>query len=250
MHQVGDYTKFIILSTPRSGSNYLSQLLHNHPNIHSIGEIFNPKTVWGNPGEPQWERSLIMKYYRNSLPVHFLKHAVFKRYATSIKACGFRLFYDHIDNTRFTDVAKFIEKCRDIKIIHLIRDNTLRSVISFFIAKKTGEWLLWKKNNRMVNKVYIKPQDCIARLNLLTAWQKKYTTYFPQNPILVAKYEDLSKSPQKTLKNVQKFLGVPERKLKTTMVKQNPQRLETIVQNYQELATALKKTPWSHLITS
>jgi LPS sulfotransferase NodH len=47
------YQKFIILSMPRSGSNYLAYLLNSHPGIVCFGEMYDKRAVQGKPAN-EW----------------------------------------------------------------------------------------------------------------------------------------------------------------------------------------------------
>lgn len=41
--------KFVVLSNPRTGSEYLARLLNKHPDIHCLGEVFAVP-----PGDGVW----------------------------------------------------------------------------------------------------------------------------------------------------------------------------------------------------
>ena len=248
MKSADKYTRYIILSTPRSGSNFLSQLLHSHGRIVSFGEIYNPYTVWGSPAETSWEHSRVMRLYRNLFPQRFLEKRVYRSYASDMAAVGFRLFYDHIDNTRFTCIANRIRESRDIRIIHLVRQNALRTAVSFLIAKKTGTWMLWESRKRDKPSVYIDPDACIRRIAQIQEWQTKYAGFFPDNPMITVTYEHLCTHTRSESAKILKFLRVPPRALVTDMVKQNPFSLREIVTNYSDLNRAVSATRWRHML--
>ena len=104
-----NYTPFILLSTARTGSNLLRSYLNNHPDIHVDWEIFkklnnrNPQKIIDNCWSQQ--------------PKHF-------------KAVGFKLFYGHpFDESDKSSWDSILGK-PNLHIIHLKRQNAIRSFIS------------------------------------------------------------------------------------------------------------------------
>ena len=149
--KIADYQKFIVLSLPRSGSNYLIHFLNSHPNITSYGEPFQPNFLLGNPSRTIFENPLfftIYRHFRNRYPIFFLNHVIFKKYPSTISAVGFKIFYEHADSGKLQHVWSFLKEIPGLKIIHLIRQNILKSYISLLIALRTGEFISCSNTSR------------------------------------------------------------------------------------------------------
>ncbi len=85
-----DYQKFIILSTPRSGSQNLVYFLNSHTNVLSYSEPFQPYFNLGNPEKTLFENPLFFhmyKHLRSKIPLYFLKRIIFKKYPPHISYC-------------------------------------------------------------------------------------------------------------------------------------------------------------------
>lgn len=67
------YTKYVILCAPRTGSNYLAGLLHNHPQVISMSELFEKNIIFGKPGRENLKSKLRYKIIRDVFPLFFLK---------------------------------------------------------------------------------------------------------------------------------------------------------------------------------
>src|SRR5215218_10885959 len=115
-HQVDQ--RFAIVGNARTGSNYLLDGLKTSPSIRMYHEIF-----------ADHNRQVGKDFDR-------VFSTVFQPESKATKMVGFKVFYNHLTAEEW---QKFLT-CKDLKIIHLIRRNRLRTVISLEIAFKTGQW--------------------------------------------------------------------------------------------------------------
>ena len=104
------HVHFVILCMPRTGSTLLHTLLNSHPNIISYGEVLRRNYVRGKQTD--------------------LSADIFKKHQTSIKAIGLKLFYEYRTKQDFKDYYREITRNKNVKIIHLVRENLLDSFIS------------------------------------------------------------------------------------------------------------------------
>lgn len=222
-----DYRKFVIVSDARTGSTLLMALLNNHPEIIAGGEIFKQlkncscKEIW----------------------VDF-----FRKRPRQTKWLGFKLFYDHPWNSKDKEVWNFIENDKEIVVIHLIRENILRSYVSKQIGLKTK---LWTENVHRPHAiktedktVQIDPVKCLANLKEIENLRVQTAQRFSDHKIIPVTYEELNRDKNKVMNRIFKELNVEGRKIMTTMKKQNPEKLEDLVTNYDILKNALIKTKW------
>ncbi len=88
-------------------------------------------------------REMAGKDYDQIFPMLFRKENKY------IKAVGFKLFYDHLTKDEW---GKFL-LYKYLKIIHLTRENCLRTIVSLDIAFKLAQW------SSSVEDKYIQPID-------------------------------------------------------------------------------------------
>lgn len=244
------YQKFIVLSHPRTGSNYVIDLLGSHPSIVTYGELFSPGFLLGSLKPAIVKRWPFIyhayTYIRERFPLVILKHVVFRHYRKKVSAVGFKIFYEHAHTGKSKAVWPFLRETEGLKIIHLKRRNILRSYVSYLIANRTGEFIRFSTNAppRAV-RVKVNIKRCRARFSKIERDRAKFEKYFSGHDILTVWYEDLCARPQQQLRKIQSFLGVSAAPLYSTVVKQNTGPLWEIVSNYRELRKAFARTRWA-----
>ena len=268
-------TRFIILTSPRSGSNLLSNLLHSHQNIVMYPEIFNLFAV------PRTDLDRIF-----TGPQAYLKTFFEKKNLPSKTAVGFKIFYSqaneiqlrpdlnlalclpepgdgwkkkvadfqnylrhHYDTERiakgFKDAWNFLKADASIKIIHLIRKNKLKQFLSLYRASLTDQWKSHDKNTLGDRPLFLKYDDCINFFIKYTSWEREFDKIFRKHDKALIIYEDFEKNKNKVLTEVQDFLGVPLRRdLSTSLEKQARKPLPDAIANYDELKLKFKNSEW------
>ena len=108
----------MIISDARTGSTLLLNLLGFHPYIETEGERF--KNLNGLSQEVIWKD-------------------IFRKRQKKVKYVGFKLFYFHAKEENQW-VWEYLKADKSITIIHLTRNNVLRSSISKKIGLKTRMW--------------------------------------------------------------------------------------------------------------
>lgn len=218
-----NYTKFIILCHPRSGSGLLNSLLNNHLEICSLGEAIvshsNDKSQKSTPF------------------TEYLKKNVFTKKHLSIKAVGIKFFYEHTEKA--PDFVDFILKDKTIKVIILARKDILRGYTSWMIATRTSKWLKVKHSDNLKlneKKTYISPNLFKKYKTLLKNDFEFFQKALENHKTVNVFYEDLVADADKELNKVFHLLNVKPTKLKSLFQKQNPEKLEDLIENYSEVA--------------
>jgi LPS sulfotransferase NodH len=229
-----DYQKFIILARSRVGSNLLISYLNSHPNIHALGEMF------GNN-----HKETVINY-RKANPVKYINELCFREYGSYIKAVGFKIFYYHPVKGESRAIWDELKNMKDLKIIHLKRENILRTHLSRAIAGQTDKWTVTTENNIPVEKkkVVLSKEECLQAFEQTRNWEKEFDEYFSGHQVINMKYEDLITDNNQELERVTEFLNLPLHKLETTLKKQNPEPLNNLISNYPELKEHFKDTEW------
>ncbi|MBB3123531.1 LPS sulfotransferase NodH [Mesoflavibacter sabulilitoris] len=224
-----NYKKFVIISRSRTGSTLLKALLNDHPNIICEGELFKVlndkscKTIW--------------KTFYGKKP-------------KKIQQVGFKLFYYHpFDEDK--QVWDFIKNEKDVTIIHLVRENMLRAFVSQKIGEKTKKWTeninrphKLELDNKKVSLDY---DECLETFTKISSYESQVRKDFRDFNFVELSYEDLNKDKDNAIKPIFKALGVPYKKVKTVMKKQNSEHLYDLIQNYNELLNKFKDTEWEYL---
>ncbi len=252
-HVLPSFTKYIVLSSPRSGTNHLIHLLGSHPAIRSFGELFQPDFLLGNPTPTLLEHPLVFhvfKRYRSKYPVFLLHHFIYRRHYSRMKSVGFKIFYDHAKSEQLAYVWDYLARKKDLKIIHMIRKNSLKALVSFTIAKQTHEFITFTKSQEHTNlRIHLEFEECIRYFRQAQVWQKYYADFFGSHAIHRVLYEDLLQDEQKETTAIQRFLGVPVIKLSSPVEKQNYRSLRDIISNYTTLRSRFARTEYADFFT-
>ncbi|MGF1637692.1 MAG: sulfotransferase [Cyclobacteriaceae bacterium] len=228
------YTRFVIVSHPRSGSTLLHTLLNAHPQIHSRGEILQP--------------------YINS-DIHIdaskLYEHIFRPMSTNIRAVGFKFFFKYFKAPTGKAVVEELCQDKDVRIILLKRKNLLRAIISLEIARKTRKFSSIKDSElraKRLKSITLNPALCLATLQQMELEQKQLIKYFNKKKCLELTYEALVSNQNKTVEVILQHLGLKHRNLFSLLKRQNPEPLDQLVINYDELKKALEGTKWYSML--
>ena len=240
------YQKFIILGHQRSGSSMVNRALKKHPQIAGFGELFIPPQI-GFFIEGYDNNSVKLLALRNKYPIEFIERYVFPSYRDDIRAVGFRLFPDQVDNERLRCVWQWVKEHKDLKIIHLERRNLLATYTSLLIAKTDGYFAIEDKAKRSKTTIAIDPKACLETFRKRKQYSQEIKKCIENHEVLELSYEKMTVDPQGYLKNIQEFLGVDVCDLGIDTVKQEVRPLPTVIQNYDELRQRFLGTEWEYL---
>jgi LPS sulfotransferase NodH len=240
-----DYTRFIILSRGRSGSNFLRGLLNSHSQILTFGELFRVQNSigWEYPGYNLNLQPQNVLRLAQSDPIRFLEEKVFRKYPSHISAVGFKIFYYHARDSQ-QPLWSFLRDQKNLKIIHLKRNNTLRVLLSLKRAFQTNIWT----NNEITEverlKYSLDYEECLGEFIWSETVKKEFDTFFRDSDKIDIFYEDLASGYEIELKRILAFLHVSFENLKPTTYKQSSQPLSEEISNYFELKERFKDSPW------
>jgi len=243
-------TRFVLLASPRTGSNLLGLALAAHPAVVMRGELFHPieaeRKAW-------FEASLqlplpLSDYYRDGAdPVAFVEERVYGgRLPAEKKAAGFKLFYKHLRNSATVGFWDWLVANEDIRIIHLHRKGLLEAFVSYAIAERTHEWL------QFVGRAGsdAPPAPLTIDIDKLKGYIDETTRSFEQaqaafasHPLLTIEYQaDVCGQFEETMRGIEKFLGVESLPLPQRLQKQSKLPVSEEIANFHELHEALEGT--------
>ncbi|HOU98651.1 MAG TPA: Stf0 family sulfotransferase [Bacteroidales bacterium] len=248
------YRKFIVISTQRSGTNLLVNLLRSHSNVVCYTEIFkeNNRPLWCFQKTDSKTYQLAQKY-----PVDYLNHYFFRNYSENVKAVGFKYMYNQLRTQKIKKVIQNFHKEQDL-IIHLKRKNKLRAYLSLKLmeeskisAKLISENELGKFQNKKPSgienfkPVYIKSDELKTYIETTYIAEKQHSELIKNQNHITVFYENLLKEMVKTANQIIINLGLPIEELTILNEKQNKYLLSESILNYAELKKEFAETEFA-----
>lgn len=222
------YQKLVILGRQRTGSSLLMRLLHGHSEVDMQSEVF--RLLQGKKCKTVWNETFSKK-----LPW--------------IKYAGFKLFYNHPDDSNDREVWNLLQKDTKIKIIHIKRENILRTYISKLVAIKTGAWNSRQENEVLDKRVEVNIEHCLEELREIKRLEEEFgQSKFIHHDYMELTYEELTTNTEEQLKRIFNFLELKIEKSNTKKIslkKQNPESLKGLIINYNELKNALEDSEFA-----
>jgi hypothetical protein len=248
--------RFIVLAGRRSGTTLLVESLDSHPDVECRKDVFSIRRRWKR-FQVDVKTGLFYQFRTASLGRRIdylfrrrrLVHAFLEETLSptgGVLARGIRLSYEQV--RKYPDILPWVLE-NDVRVIHLVRDNALKAVVSHFTAKKRG----FAHATSQVARVTLRlpPAGLRAHLEKREREIDRYRALFRDRPCCEVSYESFLARKEEETRRLLGFLGIPRyAPLTSRLVKQNPDSLRDILENYDEIARALRGTPFErHLVT-
>jgi LPS sulfotransferase NodH len=258
--------RHIILTSGRSGSNYLSNTLNQHPQIVNYGEVLASMIIpykfydkckkicrWSvvdylNNVYTSKTFFYTAQFYsayshvRKKKPIHFKKWGKISQLGTK----------DFFLNYRSKNALSFLLEHEEIAIIYLHRENRLRRYLSGVFLRKNR--VVSSEKKLKVAKVHIEPAQMMTYLEILDQEienEKNIISQLKNHHLLPIKYEDYFADENSILTHNQQvfeFLGVEPISVKSRHQKILPQGMADLVENYDEFCACLKNTKYQQYL--
>lgn len=159
------------------------------------------------------------------------------------KAVGFKLMYYELSNAFLNHWLT----SEPVKIIHMVRENVLRILLSHWVAKKRNIWHTESRLDPVC--IRIDPEAIIPMLGELSKMQQLMTERFPASKALRITYEEFCHSPESLGQKVSGFLGIDDEPMVLPRFERTtPMVASDIIENYDELATVLRGTQYEQYL--
>lgn len=230
-------TRFIILAAPRTGSNLLCTLLNSHPQVLCHHELFNPEGIFYALDHRDGSLDFGTLEERDRDPFGFLQRVWGNPAGAS--CVGFKMTRGQNEA-----VMRHLTGDRGILKIVLYRRNRLKTYVSELIARQTDQWEVYSRDDLMAGtprlRVDVGSLEAHSDLNRRFYQDIRDALQAGQQPWLEMVYEDIF-SPSEHVRMLE-FLGAGAAgaELVQSSVKQNDRDLRTLIENYQELESALE----------
>lgn len=253
-------TPFVILTSPRSGSNWLITLLNQHPHMRCSFEVLHNQPDQRTPmvapvaGDQIPDRD--RRYDDTREGADFVRDLYAVPYPSSVRATGFKLFYDQAAGERARSAWTYLARNRDIHVIHLERDNLLAAFVSLQRALRTRVWLHRAEDGSVrppepetvdpeAFRTYVQ-EFRAERAAALTRLDAQRGETDADRPTLTLTYEQLRKGRRRHLSSILRFLGIRPWpwvwRMKDQTAKQAALPLTRSIANHQELVSEFAGT--------
>lgn len=242
--------KAIIVTSQRSGSNFLRYCLQSHPKIMCDGEL-----MIGGPIKPpriieHWRMpTKIYRWLRAGAwnPVRILEDFNAR---TDAEVVMFKAMYNQLRSPR---VHEYLRAHTDIRIIHLRRGNLLKQYVSKTLMgkKRDGRWQPHSKTRLRAVKTHVSPAAAIREMRYVQEQVDLYEKLLSNHKKIDLVYEDMIDGQcltEAAMHAICDLLEVESIPMCCDFVKVNPNKLEMLVENYQELASALAGTEFERYL--
>ena len=234
---------FVLLTAPRSGSNWLLTMLGQHEAVRTFFEVLHedPKKrtpVVGADGT----RTRVCGADEDGAT--FIEDHLFGRwYRPEVRSIGFKQFYGHATIGPSRSVWDYLAHHPTVRVVHLVRKGLLGMFVSHQRATRTQEWLV-RADDASAERPPATPEhvdydefrDWVVELKDQRA---AALGRLRGRPIHTLSYESLRARKQWRLTRLLLFLRVwpwPDvRNLRETTVRQATRPLRERIENYEEL---------------
>jgi LPS sulfotransferase NodH len=241
----------IILTTQRTGSTFLVSCLRSHPDINCITELL----VGAHLEPPAMFRSsrVLTKASRFIMSGGWYPTRAIRRfYASSDKPVTvFKIMYNQAS---IRPTLNYLTRDKAIRVLHLRRRNLLKMHVSQLLMPKKRN-AIWEPHTTEPLPPVTTRVDPAAALEQMRRAREQYDFFeraFAGHPRLRLVYEDLIEDQRLRPaegRRICDFLGVSYRPMHSSFIKLNPDSLEAMVTNYDELASAFTKTEFADHLT-
>lgn len=242
--------KFVVLTSQRSGSTWLVDLLNNHPDISAASELFLGRSTQEDPHGYSFNQ--FYYYKKRTLAIRpFSTFLYLQKFENDAKngAAGFKLMHSQL---RFLLelIPWFV--IRRYRIIRLTRRNHLNKIISAKLRRETNIAHLKDRSGiTQEAEVYLDPQETLNKIQYKERQKKRMdflAEYLP-NPSLYITYNQLRNDCTSAMNKVADFLQVEKQeKWKSKHKKINKKSQEGRLENYLEVKSVLSQTSFKKLL--
>lgn len=244
---------FIVLSTQRTGSTWVIDMLNSHPNILAFSEMFLPNGHGKRFGGAQ-DKVFFDEYkanYPDNQPTgrlleNYLDYLLAPR--KNIQATGFKLMYSQLG--AFPELGALLAS-RNVAVVHLLRNNILDMLISRETAVKRDIFHIRSARPVKPVQVRINTENLLAQLSQELEQRKMARQHMETLGLsyLEVRYEDMV-ATHENFRIILNFLCVNDVRfdLKSPLQKVNAGNRDLLIENYEEVRSALVRTRYESFL--
>ena len=243
--------KYIILTTQRTGSNFLATKISGHSDVQYLGEVFRET---GKMQEvPFSYYSFKRKDFSSRLKSIFSKNTLANEYLDFVfdygekEIVGYKLMVEEL--RKFPELKNALLN-RDIAFLKLKRKNILKRLISFQMAMKNKKWLFKKGEEVKVKTLTLDTKKLISELEENEREEAVIDGFGNNEKSIELYYENITTDTEEISK-VLKFIGAnvdEDSTLETYLKKQTDDDLTKVIENYAEVESCLSGTKYAKFL--
>lgn len=224
-------TSFVILCLGRSGSSHLVSLLDSHPDVRAFGELFSDRAPEGSPAFIHCGHDDARGYLR----------ALFEGQGEQV--VGFKL---PMNSIRAHPVAvDLVAEDPRLRVIRLSRRNLLEQFVSRRM-QSTTRVSHSLQGDYGETTISVEPRRALNALARMESDELELDGYARGKATFRIAYEELAAAER--VDELQRFLGVEPRPLRSWFTKLRTRPLSETVGNWGELEAALRGTRYERFL--
>ncbi len=244
-------SNFVVLTTNRSGSEWVISTLHGVEGVSAHGELFLPKA---RATEGKWDSDFAYPRFiemKASLPPlrPFSVFSYLDTFYSRTGKSGFKLMYKQLGF--YPEILFYLMRHR-IQVVHLVRRNHLDVMLSYAIKAKTGKAHLLK-GQALPNelRVELDTRNLVKKLAWLQKQQdiaRKVLVWCRLSHLEIA-YEDLVRN-QIQFHLIEDFLSINSREqmAQSALTKIRKGGHRDVIGNYDEVKKVLSNSQFAGLL--
>ena len=219
--------KFVIVCFARTGTHLLESALNRHPDIECLYEPFNPllygvhststilEAAWARPG-----------------------------------VVGFPVHWEWQGRDEYPDLWEALREDGELKVIQLHRENILQQYISKKMLDTTRVHVVHEDDEQPDERptLTVDVNELLRYIFLIETSVGAKRRWFSDHETHSTTYERLTGDTEAELEAIQRFLGVEVMPLRPSTVKQEQRSLSQVIENFDEVAAAVRRSGWSHFL--
>lgn len=253
-------TKFLIVSSQRTGSTYVEDCLDSHPQIRCYGEVLlgfdGPRAISLPRPLRRWRRPAIVTSSALSgallSPARTIRSALTTPQEPELGAVGMRLMFNQIRPT----VGRLIADDQELRIVHISRRNVVRQVVSrvqmHAMHRMNKDFSSHSTVPVEAPSVSVDPDYLISEIHAIEQGRVKLNRVLDRHRQVELVYEDLfasDDSVREGLASIESLIGVEVGGCGPSQLKKTgSHNLEDAVSNFDELAHALAGTRYEGML--
>ena len=239
------YVRFVLAAHGRSGSTLVTEGFRQHPNVRMYGEIFHE-----DPAERETAMGGEPAYRDGQDGARYLSEVVYReRWWDDLQALGFKLFASHARERPASSVWDALRHDGSLRVVRLVRDDWLRTYVSYEVAMRTDQWVLpvGREAHRVVAPFAADCEQCEAFFAGLAADQAWLARSFRRHEVLDLEYEsDIASGFGKTMRRLFEFVGVAPARCTPILRKQSRRSPREQLTNYDALRAWFAGSDYEH----
>lgn len=229
------HCNFVVLSSGRSGSTFLTQLLNCHPKVFSRGELLNREELR--------KHKLLKGAQRRTLSNYILARLLPPK--VKVSHTGFKLFNEQLEYSKLSLKELLRDLCSPLLII-LYRVNLLEAYVSLKIAFQTDVWYSEQETNQC--SIVIDWRDFQQYVQTeKRRWRNSISSTEGMKKMYIS-FEELTACHKEVMERVFTFLKIEKCTLGVSSVRQNPLPLAQKIKNYEEIMNKVETSGLSYTL--